>query len=532
MPKTIDTILKWDAPLGPRSEPKPEVKTYPMPLTTTTFSEEAEMGMLGSILLEPEKVFGFCVKKQIKPDSFYLRHHQIIYKSMLDMNELGHPIDTMTLADRLKARGELDEIGGLPYLNRLLDSTPTSAHAEYYVDLVLDYHLKRQLEEIKRAPTNSKSAIESLNEIQTSIDLIRPHDTSFLVRSLTDYADSEIDPAKTLLGNRFLCDFGGMLLVGPSGVGKSSASVQQDILWSLGKSSFGISSARPLRITTVQAENDDGDLTEMARGIMGGLKLSLEEREQVRQNTCYISERAKTGLAFIRFIESVLRQTRPNILRIDPLQSYIGGDISDVEVVSDFLHVGLNPLLLEYNCAVICNHHTPKLTNRDSSKWGHSDFQYSGAGSALATNWARAIIVIDPCKDNDRLYRFIAAKRGWRTGWQDKNEQSTMFRYFKHSSERGVIFWEDANEDEVAATITSKKNPLDIIELMPPTGAIPKDELLSKAQIAGIGKNKARKFISELLEDKSIFEWHTKRPGITARVDLSRTQQPEERLDV
>src|SRR6266480_4372972 len=85
--------------------------------------------------------------------------------------------------------------------------------------------------------------------------------------SLMSLADAKPDMAKTLLGNRFLCIGGALLFVGPSGIGKSSASVQQDILWALGREAFGIRPARPLRLLTVQAENDGGDLGEMARGV-------------------------------------------------------------------------------------------------------------------------------------------------------------------------------------------------------------------------------------------------------------------------
>ncbi len=89
-------------------------------------------------------------------------------------------------------------------------------------------------------------------------------------RPLIDFGDTPPDPAKTLLGNRFLCREGGMLFVGPSGIGKTSAGVQQDLLWSIGLPAFGIVPARPLKILTIQAEDDDGDLSEIVSGVKGG----------------------------------------------------------------------------------------------------------------------------------------------------------------------------------------------------------------------------------------------------------------------
>jgi len=77
---------------------------------------------------------------------------------------------------------------------------------------------------------------------------------------LLTLADQFPDPEKILLGNRFLCKGGAMTLVGPSGIGKSSTNVQMDISWAQGKSAFGVQPARPLKLLTIQAENDDGDL--------------------------------------------------------------------------------------------------------------------------------------------------------------------------------------------------------------------------------------------------------------------------------
>jgi hypothetical protein len=124
--------------------------------------------------------------------------------------------------------------------------------------------------------------------------------------SLMDIATGPPDPRATVLGNRFLCIDGSMLFVGPSGIGKSLASVQQDILWSLGREAFGIRPARPLRILTIQAENDAEDLAEMREGVCRGLGLSADERERVRQRVFYESECGRTGQEFLAYVESRL----------------------------------------------------------------------------------------------------------------------------------------------------------------------------------------------------------------------------------
>src|ERR1700720_1374013 len=77
------------------------------------------------------------------------------------------------------------------------------------------------------------------------------------------YANQAIDETQTLLGNRYLCRSGGMFVVAPSGMGKSTLSLQMAILWCCGLIAFGIKPKKALRLLIVQSEDDEGDCTEM-----------------------------------------------------------------------------------------------------------------------------------------------------------------------------------------------------------------------------------------------------------------------------
>ena len=522
--------LAYDAPMGPQPKPVPIPKRMLeiLPEITDTASpvnpdhNEMERSLIGAILHDPLRWMPYCKKIGLQVQAFQDARRRKIYKTLLRFFKEKKHIDAVIIAN--------ESSYSLSILNEYLFACDIPMHGGYYADQVFEHYAKRKLGDLSirigELSKNNNSTQSSIKEIETQLELIKPAETHIVIRSLSDFAEMPIDPADTLLGSRFLCREGGMLFIGPSGVGKSSASVQQDILWALGEPAFGIYPARPLRIATVQAENDDGDLTEMAKGISDGLDLKPEEREIVKQNTFYISEKSKISEKFIEFLEEVLRQTRPDILRIDPLQSYIGGDTSDAEVISDFVHVGLNPLLQRYQCSCIVNHHTPKTTNRDSSKWKQSDWQYAGAGSAILTNWARAIMIVDPCKENPHLFRFIAAKRGWRAGWHDENDVPTIFKLFKHAREDGVIFWKNATENEINESTAVPKTALDMIDLVPATEPIPKDALIEKARTIGIGINKARKFINQLIASQGLFEWHIDRPGTRQQIELARVHQP------
>jgi replicative DNA helicase len=106
-------------------------------------SEEAERGVLGSILLDAARVLDLCVERQIRTESFYVPAHRLIYEVMLDMAHEGRAVDLLTVSDKLNSQGKADSIGGITTLERLVDSTPTAAHAEFYIDLVRQKHLLR-----------------------------------------------------------------------------------------------------------------------------------------------------------------------------------------------------------------------------------------------------------------------------------------------------------------------------------------------------------------------------------------------------
>ena len=106
-------------------------------------NEEAEKGVLGSILLDSSSVMDICLAGQIVPDSFYVPSHKIVYAAMCALSGDGAAIDVLTVANRLKSLGKLDGIGGTVFLDHFIDATPTAAHAEYYIDIVRQKHLLR-----------------------------------------------------------------------------------------------------------------------------------------------------------------------------------------------------------------------------------------------------------------------------------------------------------------------------------------------------------------------------------------------------
>ena len=106
-------------------------------------SLEAEESVLGGILIDNnalDRAVEFIVA-----DDFYREAHRKIFRAMQELNQRGEPVDLVTLTDALRARGELQDIGGAAYLGELVEKVPTAAHVAFYARIVRHKAVVRSL---------------------------------------------------------------------------------------------------------------------------------------------------------------------------------------------------------------------------------------------------------------------------------------------------------------------------------------------------------------------------------------------------
>jgi len=294
----------------------------------------------------------------------------------------------------------------------------------------------------------------------------------------TELIDKPIDDNQTLLGKRFLCRGGGMFLVGPSGVGKSTLTLGLARALGAGIKYLGIKPSKPLKTIIFQAENDEGDVIEQLRGAYG------EHREGIDNiSLCHIGH--LVGEEFINTIDKIIEENTPDIIIIDCLNAYLGDDAKETKAIGTFLRQQLNPVIKRHQVGVIIVHHTPKTTNQDRTNWNPSDYQYSAAGSAEIANWARAMLVLEATAVPS-VFRLVAGKRGarlddtvWNNGW-------IPIRHSKISAEgEPTLRWEIADNvdlDMIKKALIEKRAKRQAYQCS-------KDEFL--AQLPEKGKGKA-----------------------------------------
>ena len=127
---------------------------------------EAERAVLGSILMDNEAIYG--VMELIEPSSFYQPSHRLIFSTMLELSERGQPIDIITLTDRLRSAGSLDQAGGPDYIPTLADEVPTSAGVTNYAKIVKEKAVLRRL--IETATEIVQDCFDTPGEVDQLLD--------------------------------------------------------------------------------------------------------------------------------------------------------------------------------------------------------------------------------------------------------------------------------------------------------------------------------------------------------------------------
>lgn len=104
---------------------------------------EAEQAVLGAIFLDAEALVEAMA--QIEPQDFYRRAHQIVFRSMIALNDRNENIDIITLKSQIESENTLEDVGGISYLTELSQVTPTASGVAHYAKIVKDKSTLREL---------------------------------------------------------------------------------------------------------------------------------------------------------------------------------------------------------------------------------------------------------------------------------------------------------------------------------------------------------------------------------------------------
>ena len=399
---------------------------------------EAEASLLSCCILDGGETLEKCLAAKLPTFAFCFPPNQIIYKTLCARLKESRTVAVEILADDLRENGQLDAIGGNSYLLRVSSTEPTTAKADHFLDRVRNLHLSRELIRIaatamEKGFDRKGEAAELIQDLGEDFDAIRNAAAgvdSFdkISKSLADFRFPLNDP-NVLIGpeNRYLCRGGKLVIVAPSGTGKSVTAYQMAAGWSVGRPFLGLTCAGAMRSLIIQVEDDEGDIGEVNESIAQAMGFDETTKAQFRANVRIVRDDTHTGMAFVSALRSYIRAWPADLVWINPLVNFCPG-MSEERVLSEFL-CGLNAVNEEHAFAYCVTHHTskpPATKDGEARQAAKSPYarQYSAFGSSILTNWARAIINLEAVANDDtgRQFRFNFDKRGRRAGIKEEGE--------------------------------------------------------------------------------------------------------------
>ncbi len=123
-------------------------------------SLEAEMSVLGVAFLNNYDVDRIC--EEMFPDMFFDSRNRALFNAIKELHKQNNPIDITTIKNELDKVKKLNEVG-LDYLTEVIDSVVTSANLEYYMSIVKEKAVRRNIIETATNITTNAYDIEDLN---------------------------------------------------------------------------------------------------------------------------------------------------------------------------------------------------------------------------------------------------------------------------------------------------------------------------------------------------------------------------------
>ena len=133
---------------------------------------EAEKCLLGSMFWSREALQKGC--EEASRDIFYLESHAKIFEAIRNLYLNDTPVDVTSLTTYLISANKINEVGGVEYINEVVNSVATGASIEYYINLVSEKYTLRKMIEVAtnivtKATNVENSAADTIDEAEKDI---------------------------------------------------------------------------------------------------------------------------------------------------------------------------------------------------------------------------------------------------------------------------------------------------------------------------------------------------------------------------
>jgi replicative DNA helicase len=136
------------------------------------FSEEAEIAVLGGLMLAPDKIP--AVRERLHSGDFVDFRHKLVWKAIMTVHDSGLAVDLVTVMEQMERDGTLPHPVEMAYIMVLAKETPSAANVESYAKLVHSYALRRGLTALSETMTqwahDDKDALGIIGKVREHLD--------------------------------------------------------------------------------------------------------------------------------------------------------------------------------------------------------------------------------------------------------------------------------------------------------------------------------------------------------------------------
>ncbi|UTQ80003.1 hypothetical protein BC1_00051 [Bacillus phage BC-1] len=129
------------------------------------YNQEAEEAVLGAIFQEGSLLQGTIIEET----HLFFEQHRILLVTMKELHEKELPIEIIQVVESLRRKGQLEVVGGLPFVAHISECVPNIANFKHHENIVLEHWKTRaSIEEsvkFQRAVAIEKKSGEGTNHL-------------------------------------------------------------------------------------------------------------------------------------------------------------------------------------------------------------------------------------------------------------------------------------------------------------------------------------------------------------------------------
>ena len=355
---------------------------------------EAEKTILARILTQ-----GFDTLPESQPGSgsSFSEAHGIILNAARTLRDRGEAVNTLAVAGELRASGNLDRVGGFPYLSDISTIThDITGLVETACEAVAAKFKQRELRRmgqdfVDRVDAgNHEEALAMLTRalpiFTAANDAAREPKIRFF--SPSELRDFEPDDEAVLVGENHILRGEIFVIGGEPGVGKSTAATELAICGATGRDWLGLKVH--CRFKTLIIQNENGRFRLMgeyrARSITPEIEASIR-----------VSEPPAYGMTlehpdFLRDVRLALESFHPDVVLFDPWNSAARDDkAKDYSSAFDALKQMLQTGSKRPALGIIAHTRKPSMGEQ---RIGGSGLMHTLAGSYILSSVPRAVFIM------------------------------------------------------------------------------------------------------------------------------------------